>query len=259
MANPVDQRDELLLVAGLDEEAQMIDVEALAEVLAGGRDQQVNECAPVVKMLSFLSGRGIPSRADGDGRDAASITFGLTHLCRQGAESVEDVFRQCVRQPGQAAADGEIEGLIETGQNVRFERRIVQVRRRDRNELAPLIAPLQHGCDQTLTVGETGIAMQQKMLQGEAQGSVFAAKLHEGTARGFHKEWPSVFCRGQRTGRAGEDGERARNVRADGVDGANVEAPGIFQQVPAQAAVLLESCQRERTREAVEWLRGLRA
>ena len=44
---------------------------------------------------------------------------------------------------------------------------------------------------------------------------------------------------------AGEDGEGARDLGADGVDGADVEAVGMIEQRPAELAVALEDGEGE--------------
>ncbi len=224
---------ELGLVLLEDFEADVVGGGAFAPVAGlGGFDEEVDDGAPVVEVFGFFARGLVAVAADGDGRDGALVAFGAGHLGGEVAEAFEDGWREKLVEAGEAAADGEIEGTLELGEDDGVEVGFVEFRLGERDELAPLIAAGEHAGDVALAGGEVAVAMEEDGFEGLVEAGVGAAELEDGAADGFGVEGGGVRGGGAGAAGAGEDRQAGGDVHGERVDGADVEAVGLVEEAP---------------------------
>src|SRR6266702_3065860 len=150
--------------------------------------------------------------------------------------------------------------MLEPREDVRVELRIVELVGGERDEIAPLIAPLEHVRDQRLAVRKIAVAVQKKIAEGCVKDGVglLGAEQQEGAARGFAVEGTAVLLGIKAAAGTGEDRKGAGDLGADRVDGADLQAIGLVEEGPFQLAVALEHGAGEFAGLAIEVAVGFR-
>ena len=133
----------------------------------------------------------------------------------------------CERSEG--GLDGVLEGKFEARQDVGVEPCVVELRASEGNQVAPLVAQAEHVGQQRFAVVEVAVAVQEEVAQGLVEGSVARAEKQQGAAGGLVVEGAGVVGGGEAASGAGEHGEGARDLGADRVDGADVEAVRVVE------------------------------
>ena len=151
-----------------------------------------------------------------------------------------------------------VERKFEAGQDVGVEPGLVELRPGEGDQVAPLVAQAEHVGEQCLALGEVAVAVQQEVAQGSVECSVARAEQKQGAAGGLAVEGSGVFRRGEAAAGAGEVGQGARDLGADRVDGADVEAVGVVDERPAELTVSGEDRAGEFPRLGLEVVLGWR-
>jgi hypothetical protein len=141
-----------------------------------------------------------------------------------------------VRQTG---ADDGFERAFESGADLVVEDAVFDLAGAERDEFAPLLAGGEHVGEEVFAVGEVGVAMQEDGAQGLMESFVGTTKFQQGAASGEAIERTRILHGLARAG-AGEQREGVGDLGADGVNRADVEPLGPFEQVPVEAARALE-------------------
>ena len=223
-------------------EADYVDGEGFAPVAGGrGLDQQVDEGVPVFEIVGALGGRLAAVAAEGERIGRAVVAFGLGHFGGQGGELREDGRGDELLQAGEGAADGELEGAVELGEDDVVEEGVGELLAGEGDELAPLVAGGEHGGDEFFAVGEVAVAVEEDGFEGEAEGWVGVAEQHEGAACGFGVQGGGVVGGGEASAGAREDRQAACDFGAERVDGANVEPARVVEKCPAEG---VRACER---------------
>jgi len=198
----------------------------------------VEQGDPVVEMGGERPGRAVEIGAEGDGRWNFGVVWGGGgELGGEGCEFGEEVVGEGCGERGEGGADGVVEGEFETGQDVGVEPCLVELGVGEGDEVAPLVSQAEHFGEEGLALGEVSVAVEEKVAESGIEGGVACTEQQQGTAGGLAVKGSGVVDRGEAATGAGENREGAGDLGADRVDGADVEAMGVVEEVPAELAV----------------------
>ncbi len=200
-------------------------------------EQEVNHGSPVVEVFGDGFGGLAEAGAEGYGRGAGVVWGEVAEVGGEGGEFVEEVRGEDLGEAGKRGADGLVEGLLEAGEDVGVEPCVVELGVGEGDEVAPLVAEGEHVGDEGFALGEVAVAVEEEGAEGVVEGGVAGAEEEESAAGGLAVEGCGVLGGGEAASGAGEDGEGAGDFGGDGVDGAEVEAVGLVEEVPVELVV----------------------
>ncbi len=136
----------------------------LRQVLVG-RHQKMNQRSPVSEILRTGRRKPGPVRADCNWQMRLFRREVFADRSRNHHQIPQDRRWHRLLQPSQSCADRDLQCSLQLRANHLVEMFLRQLFAPQRNELRPLLSPLQHLCDQPLAINETAIAMQQQLRQ----------------------------------------------------------------------------------------------
>src|ERR1700677_2479924 len=114
----------------------------------------MNQCLPMLQIFHGLARSNAQSCPDGNWRWGTLVPFCMAHLAGEPRQLLKDVGREALVQLDQSCAYGLFECAFQARQNHAVEIRVVQLPQPERkDQLAPLVAYLEHLGDETFTVG----------------------------------------------------------------------------------------------------------
>jgi len=203
-------------------------------------EHEIDERAPVFEVFSTRFRRFIAVATQSERRRCAQVGRLIAPSVGQPCEGLQCVRRHGFGGASEASADDLFERAFELGTDFILKRFVLQLRA-EWNEFSPLLARRQHAGQQSFAVGERAVAMQQHIADGGAERVVRSAQLHQRTL-GCEAVQRLGIGRGRaRRAAAGEQRQSCRDLCADRVDGADVEASWVVEQAPAEGGVALEN------------------
>jgi hypothetical protein len=142
----------------------------------------MNERAPVSEVFGAFAGGLVAAGEEGYGGYGVPVAVQPPILGGGQGELAQKVSGYGAAELGEGAADGGLEGAFEAGEDLGFEVRVFEMVPGEGDELAPLLADLEHLGDEALAVDEVGVAMQQDGAQGVVERGVGAAQLEQRAA-----------------------------------------------------------------------------
>ena len=263
IAELIDQCTEPCLPAGVQGNAEVASGESLAPTAGGRRKHHADEGEPMVKVGGGGLRRFAAAGTGGDAGRLARLLGVVGEFGGQDGEFGEHQGREGLFKPRELLAEGQCERTLQAGQDVRVEEGVVKAAALGNgdeltpDQIAPLIAQGEHVRDQRFAVGEIAVAVEQEVTQGVVEDGIAAAQQQQCAPGSFAVERLRILGRGQAATASGEDGEGARNLRADGVDGADVEAVRLLQQRPPKLPAALQHGEGESEGLAVEIAGGV--
>ena len=202
-------------------------------------EQQMNQAFPVVQMGMRRMGRCVDSGTVCDGREIAGVRGCVAQVAGDISQFGKEVCREGLCSRCEPYADSLFEGVLEAGEDFGIEVRVVELSSGEGDEFAPLIAQAEHVCEQRFAVGQVAVAVEEEIAESGVEGwiDLGAAEEQESASCSFVEELRGFREWGEAAARAGEHREGAGDLGTDRVDGAQVEAVGLVEQVPAEQAV----------------------
>ena len=180
--------------------------------------------------------RGAEVGAKGDGgRDIGVVRGGGGEVGGEIGELGEEIGGEGLGERREDGADGMVERKFEAGQGVRVEPGLVELRPGEADQVAPLVA--QAGaCWRAVLSHSARLPSRCSRRSRRAVSNAASPVPSRSRARGagLAVEGSGVFRRGEAAAGAGEVGQGARDLGADRVDGADVEAMGVVGERPAE-------------------------
>jgi hypothetical protein len=193
----------------------------------------MNEGAPVCEVFGSIFWRCMSAGAKSDRRNATFVACDVGHLCCRSGELAEDGCGDGLCELCQGGADGLIEGSVETWKDVGVEPRVIELLATKRNEFPPLLAVFEHSSEELLALREVPVAMEQDETKRSIElGVRGVAELHESASSSTEIKGNGVFDRCPAASAARKKWERTGDVGTDGVDGVDIQASWLVEELP---------------------------
>ncbi len=178
-----------------------------------------------------------PALAEGNGGDFALVPGAGAKRVGEVREPAQQIRADKVGGCSEFLADEAFQRFVQAWTDLLVEGAICELFSVQRDELAPLIAATQHVCEKTFDIARLGVTVQQELFKVVTEHRIGAAHVEQRALSSELVDGAGIVGGGIAAAGAGNEGQAAGELRAEAVDRADVQLPGIFEQVPASGAV----------------------